>query len=73
MYDDIADQLDQIAGEATQLVKNLEYYWDEEGVSQLSIFIDPDLYQFIAKLYHEAHGFATRCRDLETLATRLRG
>lgn len=73
MQEDIADQLDQIAAEATQLVKNLEYYWDEEGLSQLSIFIDPDLYQFLDKLYHEAHDFATRCRELETLATELRG
>lgn len=72
MPDAIADQLDQLAREANQLSKDLEYYWVDEGVSQLSIFIDPDLYQFLDKLYHESLSFAQRCQSLAQLANQLR-
>jgi hypothetical protein len=68
----VADQLDDLAQNAAELVKNLEYYWDEEGVSQLGIFIDPDLYQYIDRLYHESLAFAVRCKQLSGLAQQLR-
>ena len=72
MHDDVAERLELLAGQAKQLVKDLEYYWDDEGVSQLQIFIDPDLFQYLEKLYHESHGFAVRCQELAQLAGRLR-
>lgn len=72
MASDIADQLDELAQEASTLVKNLEYYWTDEGVAELGIFIDPDLYQYLDKLYHESHAFATRCQGLADLARQLR-
>lgn len=72
MQDEIADHLDELAKEARQLSKDLEYYWVDEGVSQLSIFIDPDLYQYLDKLYHESLSFAHRCQGLAELAKWLR-
>lgn len=72
MSNTVAAQLDAIAQDAAALVKNLHYYWDEEGVSELGIFIDPDLYQYLDKLYHESLAFAERCRTLGTLAEHLR-
>jgi hypothetical protein len=68
----IADQLDALAQDAAVLVKNLRYYWDEEGVSELGIFIDPDLFQYLDKLYHESLAFAERCQGLGELASQLR-
>jgi hypothetical protein len=72
MQDEIADHLDTLAKEANQLSKDLEYYWVDEGVSQLRIFIDPDLYQYLDKLYHESLSFAQRCQSLAQLAKQLR-
>jgi len=72
MTSDVAKQLDEMAAEANTLVKNLDYYWNGEGVSELGIFIDPDLYQYLEKLYHESLAFATRCQDLHGLANQLR-
>jgi hypothetical protein len=68
----IADQLDALAQDAAVLVKNLHYYWDEEGVSELGIFIDPDLFQYLDKLYRESLAFAERCQGLGNLASQLR-
>ena len=65
-------QLDAIAQDAAMLIKNLHYYWDEEGVSELGIFIDPDLFQYLDKLYHESLAFAERCQTLSVLADSLR-
>ena len=72
MTSDVAKQLDALAAEASTLVKNLDYYWNDEGVSELGIFIDPDLYQYLEKLYHESLAFATRCQNLQGLADQLR-
>lgn len=68
----IADQLDALAQDAAVLVKNLHTYWDEEGVSELGIFIDPDLFQYLDKLYHESLAFAERCQGLAELADQAR-
>ena len=68
----IADQLDALAQDAAVVVKNLHYYWDEEGVSELGIFIDPDLFQYLDKLYHESLALAERCQGLAELAGHLR-
>ena len=72
MTSDIASQLDELAAQASTLVKNLDKYWNGEGVSELGIFIDPDLYQYLDKLYHESLAFATRCQGLSNLADALR-
>ena len=72
MASDVIRQLDEIAAEADNLVKNLDHYWNGEGVSELGIFIDPDLYQYLERLYIESVAFATRCRDLHGLADQLR-
>jgi hypothetical protein len=72
MSSDIASQLDDLAAEARTLVKNLDTYWNGEGVSELGIFIDPDLYQYLDKLYSESLAFANRCQGLSDLADALR-
>lgn len=72
MHGHIADQLDALARDAATLLKNLETYWVTEGVSELGIFIDPDLYQYLDKLYHESRAFAERCQGLSALAQQLR-
>lgn len=59
-----AEQIPQIAADARQLVANLRYYWDDEGVHQLGMFIDPDLYQYVEKMYLESLAFAERCASL---------
>lgn len=72
MQGNMADQLEALAREAAQLSRNLETYWVDEGVSELGIFIDPDLYQYVEKLYREARDFATRCQVLADIAGQLR-
>ncbi|MER2598171.1 MAG: hypothetical protein ABTQ73_01470 [Caldilineales bacterium] len=72
MSNTVAAQLDAIARDAAALAKNLHYYWDEEGVSELGIFIDPDLFQYLDKLYHESLAFVERCQSLGALAEHLR-
>jgi hypothetical protein len=72
MSTQIADQLDALAQNAAVVVKNLHYYWEEEGVSELGIFIDPDLFQYLDKLYHESLALAERCQSLAELAGQLR-
>lgn len=69
---DIADHLDELARAAAHLAGNLDYYWTEEGVAELGIFIDPDLYQYLEKLYRESLAFAQRCQELGPLAAQLR-
>lgn len=73
MPNEIADRLEELAREAGQLVEHLEHYWHEEGVSELRIFIDPDLYQYLDRLYRESYDFAVRCQELAALAAQLRG
>ncbi|MCS6843253.1 MAG: hypothetical protein NZ528_02875 [Caldilineales bacterium] len=72
MQEEIAARLDALAQEATRLVQNLETYWVTEGVSELGIFIDPDLFQYLDKLYRESRAFAERCQGLSALAQQLR-
>jgi hypothetical protein len=38
----------------------------------LGIFIDPDLFQYLDKLYHESLAFAERCQGLTELADQVR-
>lgn len=72
MNNDIAGQIERLAADAQQHASNLHYYWDEEGVQQLGIFIDPDLYQYVEKMYNESLAFAERCAALSALAQQLR-
>lgn len=72
MHDNVADQLEALGREAAQLARNLETYWVDEGVSELGIFIDPDLYQYVEKLYREARDFAIRCQALTETGRLLR-
>jgi hypothetical protein len=72
MNDEIAGQLEQLAADARQHADLLRRYWDDEGVHQLGIFIDPDLYQYVEKLYYEALAFAARVEGLASAAEQLR-
>lgn len=72
MDNTIAEQIERLAADAQQHAKNLRYYWDDEGVHQLGIFIDPDLYQYVEKMYNESLAFAERCTALNELAQQLR-
>lgn len=63
-----AEQLHALAQDATQLARQLRYYWEDEGVSELGIFIDPDLFQYLDKMYHESLAFAQRCQQLGAAA-----
>lgn len=72
MNNTIAEQLEQLAAEARTHAGNLAHYWDVEGVHQLGIFIDPDLYQYVERLYRESLAFAQRCGELSALAQQLR-
>ncbi|MEZ4770306.1 MAG: hypothetical protein R2844_18000 [Caldilineales bacterium] len=68
----IAEQIERLAADARQHADNLRFYWDDEGVHQLGIFIDPDLYQYVEKMYSESLAFAERCAALTALAQDLR-
>ncbi len=56
-----------LAEEAEHLKEQFAYYWSPEGenVSQLEIFIDPDLYQYIEKMYNDAQSFFSRVAALK--------
>lgn len=68
----IVEQIEHLVADAQQHAKNLRFYWDDEGVHQLGIFIDPDLYQYVEKMYNESLAFADRCAALADLAQKLR-
>ncbi len=63
----IREQIQALAEEAEQLRKKFEHYWspDGENVSQLEIFIDPDLYQYIHQMYTETQDFLARVAALK--------
>ena len=61
--------LSALISDARRLQKEFQHYWSPEGenVSQLEIFIDPDLYQYIERIYKEALDFFARVEQLENL------
>ncbi len=60
-------ELKSIAQEGEELLQNLDEWWNDEGVKELEIFIDPDLYQYIEKIYTESRRLAQRCAGLEKM------
>ncbi len=60
--------LSQLAAEAATFDAAVERYWTAEGVSQLEIFIDPDLFQYLRRWYNESRSFAQRVASLRDLA-----
>lgn len=63
--------LNELATEATAFDNKVDHYWHGEGINQLEIFIDPDLYQYIRRWYDESRAFARRVADLKTVAATL--
>ena len=63
----ITEQLAEISKDASVFAANVERYWNEEGVSQLEIFIDPELYKFIRQWHNESVAFAQRVAELKNL------
>lgn len=59
--------LNELAAEASALDSRIDHYWNGEGISQLEIFIDPDLYQYIHRWYQESRAFAQRVAGLKDL------
>lgn len=59
-------QLSQLAADAAGLDAAIERYWTQEGVSQLEIFIDPELFKYIQRWYVESRAFAQRVANLQT-------
>ncbi|NPA91835.1 MAG: hypothetical protein GXO55_10380, partial [Chloroflexi bacterium] len=59
---DLRKTLESLIADARRLQKEFEYYWSPEGenVAQLEIFIDPDLYQYIERIYKDAQAFFAR-------------
>ena len=68
---DLKAQLNQLATDAAGLDAAIERYWTQEGVSQLEIFIDPDLFQYIQRWYAESRAFAQRVANLQAVASQL--
>ncbi len=63
------EHIRQLAEEAERLREEFAHYWSPEGenVSQLEIFIDPDLFQYIQKMYTETQDFLARVAALKAL------
>ncbi len=61
--------LKSLIADARRLQGEFQHYWSPEGenVSQLEIFIDPDLYRFIERIYKDALDFFARVEALESL------
>lgn len=68
---DLKTLLNQLAADAASLDAAIERYWTQEGVSQLEIFIDPDLFQYIQRWYSESRAFAQRVAALQAVASQL--
>ncbi len=62
----LQEQVASLADEAERLRRKFEHYWspDGENVSQLEIFIDPDLYRLIHEMYAETQDFLARVAAL---------
>ncbi len=63
----LVQEIRQLAEEAEALRKELAHYWSPEGenVSQLEIFIDPDLFQYIQRMYTKTQEFLERVAALK--------
>ncbi len=61
------EYLQALAEEAEELRRKFEHYWSPEGenVSQLEIFIDPDLYKYIHEMYTATQEFLARVAALK--------
>ncbi len=61
------EYVEALAQEAEALRRKFEHYWspDGENVSQLEIFIDPDLYKYIHEMYTETQEFLGRVAALK--------
>ena len=68
---DLKAQLNQLATDAAGLDAAIERYWTQEGVSQLEIFIDPELFKYIQRWYVESRAFAQRVAGLQTAVSQL--
>jgi hypothetical protein len=68
---ELAHLLNELAAEATAFDNKVDHYWHGEGIDQLEIFIDPDLYQYIRRWYDESRAFARRVADLKGVAATL--
>ncbi len=57
----------ELVKDAKRLKEEFAYYWSPEGenIAQLEIFIDPDLFQYIKRLYDDAQAFLERVVALE--------
>ncbi len=64
---DLHATLRQLAEEAERLRQEFAHYWspDGENVAQLEIFIDPDLFQYIHRMYTETQDFLSRVAALK--------
>ncbi len=67
MAENLQDIVLQLAQDAKRLKEEFAYYWSPEGenIAQLEIFIDPDLFQYIKRLYDETQAFLDRVAALE--------
>ena len=66
---ELTQTLAQLVEEAERLQEQFAHYWSEDGenVSQLEIFIDPDLYQYIERMYKDSLSFFARVAALKAL------
>lgn len=63
----LRDEVATLAEEAERLRREFDHYWSPEGenVSQLEIFIDPDLYTYIHRMYTKTQDFLARVAALK--------
>ncbi len=66
--DSLLQRVRELAEEAEALRAEFAHYWSPEGenVSQLEIFIDPDLFQYIQRMYTKTQAFLERVAALKS-------
>ncbi len=69
----LSQELKSVSTGGKELLQNLDEWWNDEGVKDLEIFIDPDLYQYIEKIYTESVRLAKRCAGLDEWVDKLDG
>ena len=58
------DTMNEISAEARQVLAQLQLLWQDEGVEQLEIFLDPDIYSVLTEIKETSLEFIAKVAAL---------
>ena len=58
--------MDELSAEAKQVLAKLEHLWQDEGVEQLEIFLDPGVYDVLAEIKATSLDFIAEVASLSS-------